>query len=363
MTLRRRFIRTFNMMNTRYLQALKCVKPDRVPFLPAIYEHKAWFIGKTPSEICRDPHLLGAALAAEYENVKPDALTIGVDVYNVEAEAIGCDVTYYEDGDTSVPAINPRAAVFHEGDSVASLNVPDPARNGRMPMFIDVARDIRDSLGKEIPLRGAVSGPFSLAAHLAGPQKLLLFSMIQPAVVKELVGFAAEVIKRYGSAFIDAGCGVVMFDSYASPALFPPDMYREFVLGPTREIIEHFHQKGIADVPLIVGGDTTALLDVYLATGANNILCDAKANPGEFLKKCSGQNRAYRRNLDAAFILESTPEEIRKCALESLEAANGYAGFILGTGVLQYGTPLAHIVAVREAIEEFCNSPEGRAPM
>jgi uroporphyrinogen decarboxylase len=340
-------------MNSRYLQALKCVKPDRVPFLPAIYEHKGWFTGKTPSEICRDPNLLVAALRAEYETVKPDALTIGVDVYNVEAEAIGCEVTYYEGDDTSVPAINPQAAVFHEGDNVSSLKVPDPAKDGRMPMFINAARTVAQTLGKEIPLRGAVSGPFSLAAHLAGPQKLLLFSMMQPSIVKDLLGFAAEAIKRYGNAFIDAGCGVVMFDSYASPALFPPDMYREFVLGPTRGIIEHFHHRGIDDVPLIIGGDTTTLVDAYLETGANNILCDAKANPREFLKKCSQQNRAYRRNLDAAFILDAPPGEIRKCALENLEQADGYAGFILGTGVLQYGTPLAHIVAVRESIEEF----------
>ena len=340
-------------MNNRYTQALNCERPDRTPFLPAIYEHKAWFVGETPSKICRDPHLLTAALIAEYERVRPDALTIGVDIYNVEAEAIGCKVTYYEDGDNSVPTISHQAAVFQGADDISSFAIPDPGKTGRMPMFIDVARTMVKTLGKEVPLRGAVSGPFSLAAHLAGPQKLFLLTMIQPGIVKELLGFAAEVIKLYGGAFIEAGCGVVMFDSYASSDLIPPQMYQELVLPPTRGIIEHFHQKGVRNVPLIIGGNTTSMLDAYLDTGANNLLCDAKADPKEFLTKCSARKRAFRRNLDSAHFLSSSPAEIKDLAVKSLRESNGYPGFILGTGVLPYGTSLTHLAAVREAIDEF----------
>lgn len=340
-------------MNNRYTQALNCEKPDRTPFLPAIYEHKAWFVGETPSKVCRDPHLLTAALIAEYERVRPDALTIGVDIYNVEAEAIGCTVTYYEEGDNSVPTISPQATVFHGTEDIASFSIPDPRRSGRMPMFIDVAGTMVKTLGKEIPLRGAVSGPFSLAAHLAGPQKLFLLTMIQPGIVKELLGFAAEVIKLYGSAFIEAGCGVVMFDSYASSDLIPPQMYQELVLPPTRGIVDHFHKKGARDIPLIIGGNTTSMLDAYLDTGANNILCDAKADPGEFVTKCSARKRAFRRNLDSAHFLSSSPAEIKELATKSLKESNGYPGFILGTGVLPYGASLTLLAAVREAIDEF----------
>ena len=38
---------------------LRCAPPRPVPlFLPAIYEHKAWFIGSNPSAISRDADLL-----------------------------------------------------------------------------------------------------------------------------------------------------------------------------------------------------------------------------------------------------------------------------------------------------------------
>lgn len=115
-------------MNKRLELALKCEPQDQVPFVPAIYEHKAWFVGETPSRVCRDVHLLTTALLAEYERVQPDALTIGIDVYNVEAEAVGCKVTYYEGQDTSVPAIGPEGAVSGDLRMLLRSRCPIPQR-------------------------------------------------------------------------------------------------------------------------------------------------------------------------------------------------------------------------------------------
>jgi hypothetical protein len=75
---------------------LACRRADRIPFVPAIYEHKAALIGKTPSEVAQSEELLVYAALAEFETYRPDLLTVGMDVYNVEAEALGCKVKYYD---------------------------------------------------------------------------------------------------------------------------------------------------------------------------------------------------------------------------------------------------------------------------
>jgi len=62
---------------------------DRVPFCPAVYEHKAALIGTTPSFLSRDAGLFEKALVREAELYGPDLLTVGCDVYNLEAEAGG----------------------------------------------------------------------------------------------------------------------------------------------------------------------------------------------------------------------------------------------------------------------------------
>ena len=340
-------------MNTRLDKALNLEPADGVPFLPAIYEHKAWFVGETPSKVCRDVNLFTTAAVAEYERVQPDALTIGIDVYNVEAEAVGCRVTYYKGDDVSTPAIGPDGAVFQGSSDVSSLKMPDPKKDGRMPLNIDVARRVVQVLGREVPIRGAVSGPFSMASSLVGPERLMMLTMIQPGLVKDLISFSAEVIKVYGRAFIDVGCGVIIFDSQASSELLSPATYRDLVLAPTQGIIKYFQQSGVRHVPLIIGGNTTPMLDAYLETGANNVLCDAKADVVHFLEKCSKARRSFRRNLDTSDFLEVTAKQLRRRALKTLKESNSYPGFILGTGVVPYGTPLANLVSIRDAAREF----------
>jgi uroporphyrinogen decarboxylase len=343
-------------MNTRLEQALACERPDRIPFLPAIYEHKAWLIGATPSAVCRDANLFTKALVAEYERVQPDAITVGIDVYNVEPEAIGCRVEYYAGDDTSVPAIAPNSVVFHGTEDVVSLKMPDPQKDGRMPLNIEVAGNVMKLLGKEIPVRAALSGPFSLAAHLTGLENLFMLVFTRPDLVHELMNFACEVIKRYGQAFIDLGCGLVLFDSQASTELLSPLVFREFVLPKTRALIDHFHQQGVRNVPLIIGGNTTIMLDEYLETGGNNLLCDAKADVKQFLHKCAPARRAFRRNMNSTDFSTISSEDIYRRTINCLEESDGYPGFILGTVILPYGTPMSAVEAARNALQEYHRS-------
>jgi uroporphyrinogen decarboxylase len=57
------------------VEAVYALRPaDRIPFVPAIYEHKAALIGKSPSQICRDAELLHEGLRRELATYDPDML-------------------------------------------------------------------------------------------------------------------------------------------------------------------------------------------------------------------------------------------------------------------------------------------------
>jgi len=347
------------MMNDRLQMAMECSASNLVPFIPAVYEHKAWFVNETPSIVSRDVELFTKAVLAEYDAIQPDALTIGIDVYNVEAEALGCKVIYYEGDDTSVPAIGADGAVFTEQNDFVSMRVPDPQKDGRMPISLKVARNVVKILSDEVPIRGALSGPFSMATNLVGPAELFMLTVTNPVFVKNLLLFASNVAKRFGEAYIKAGCGVLIFDSQASPDLLSPKMYREFVLQPTQSIIDYFHKLGVKHVPLIIGGNTTKILDAYLESGANNILCDSTADANCFVSKCSKAKRAFRKNIDSSDFLVSCAEDLHKRALSALEESSNYPGYILGTSVVPYGTPLENLIAIRDAVYEFNNKTKG----
>lgn len=329
---------------------LRCAAPRPVPlFLPAIYEHKAWFIGSTPSAVSRDASLLTRALLAEFEAIGPDALAVGVDVYNLEAEAVGCRVTFYEGDDTSIPGIKPGDHLIHVGDDLTHAPVPNPLRDGRMPVNLAAARAVRREVGDDFWLRGAISGPFSLAISLVGAEALFLACLDRPDWVREVLAYASRIIKAFARGYLDAGAELIVFDSQASPELLSPPMYEEFVLPVTEELVQWAAGQGVRDLPLVIGGNTTPIAELLLRTGANNLLCDFTADFDEWAALCAQHQRSFRRNLSPRLLETATPDEIYATARRELARGRSLPGFIMGTAVIPFGTPTAHILAVKQA--------------
>ncbi|MCF3650244.1 uroporphyrinogen decarboxylase family protein [Synoicihabitans lomoniglobus] len=336
---------------------LRCQpSPGAVPFLPAIYEHKAWFIGSTPSAIARDAKLLTKALIAEYEALQPDALAVGVDVYNLEAEACGCKVTFYEGDDTSIPGISPGDHVIKPGEDLGNAKIPNPLTDGRMPVNLQAARDVRKALGDDIWLRGAISGPFSLAISLVGAEALFFACVDEPDWVHEVLNYSGRIIKAFSKGYIDAGAELIIFDSQASPELLSPAMYEEFVLPVTKDLTKWATAQGVRDIPLIIGGNTTPIAELLVETGCNNLLCDFTGDFDEWSELCIDHERSMRRNVSPHLIQKGTPDEIYAVARQEFENGKDMPGFILGTAVVPFGSPTENILAVKRACVDHAAS-------
>ena len=331
-------------------RTLHCEEQDSpCAFMPAIYEHKGWFIDETPSTIARDADLLTAGVLKEYDLLTPDALTIGIDVYNLEAEAVGCKVTYYEGDDINIPGIGPDHHIIKKSEDLLSCAIPNPLTDGRMPVNVEAARRVVKEVGDEVWVRGAVSGPFSLAVSLMGSEALFLATLDDPDFVHALMAYTVDIIKAFGQGYIDAGADVILFDSQASADLLPPSMYEKFVLSPMQTLIAYFKSQGVMDVPLIIGGTTTPLIDMLMATGCNNLLCDFKSDWSIWREKCRINNKAVRRNMDSNYILNSPPDDIYQAAIKMIKESEEYPGYIMGTAVIPYGTPTENLLAIKQA--------------
>jgi uroporphyrinogen decarboxylase len=327
---------------------------DRPPFVPAIYEHKARLIGRSPSEVCQDLDLLLEALDKELEVYDPDVLTVGIDVYNVEAEAVGCEVRYFR-GDPDVPAV--AGPILDGPQGVDRLRRPDPGRDGRMPLFVEAAGQLVRARGRDLVVRGAVTGPFSLASALAGTEPLLVATVEDPHFVRALLDFSARVTVDFGTAFLGRGAEPVIFDSKASPGAASPRVFREFVLPVYRDlVVPALRRAGARTLPLIIGGDTTPILEDLLATGAGQLLCDAGADLPLFLARCAEERRALRASVDARLVHTGKLEEIREAARRVLRKISGRPGLLFGCGVVAYDCPPPNVLALREALDEFARN-------
>jgi len=327
---------------------------DRPPFVPAIYEHKAALIGVTPSAMSRNAELLEHALSRELDLYEPDALTVGCDVYNIEAEAAGARVRFRETND--VPSIAERP--LRPGQDVRSLPIPDPERCGRMPVFLEAGRRIQARHGADVLVRGALSAPFSMACELAGDEPMLTALLDDPEWAASLLDFCRVAVEAYGKAFVDRGLGVILFDSHAAPPLVSPSLYRSIILPTTARTIAYFRKDlGVPLVPYIIGGDTAPLLDLILATETNNVLCDFRADLSAFVERLKDRPVFLRANLDPRMLVSAEPAEILAAARRILAIGVGHPRFLLGTGILPYDLPPEKVLAVRKALVE--PAPDG----
>ncbi len=327
-------------------------RPPRIPFAPAIYEHKAALVDSTPSRVCREAALLEAACLEEYARYGCDLVVVGIDVYNVEAEALGCRVTYFEGGDASVPGIESGGAVLGGGAGPGALCVPDPARDGRLPLQVEVARRVRSRIGGEVTVLGAMSGPFSLACELCGAEDFVIRCSEDPGGAERVLSFCGGVLARFGEAYLAAGVEPVVFDSRCAPPMISPATFRSLAGPAARVLVGRLRAAGARTAPYVIGGRTTSVVEDYLALGSGSILCDFAADWSVFRERCGRAGVSVRRNIDPAILRNGTPEDIR--AGMSALAGEGaeLPGFIAGTGVLPFDTPGAAIRAARDAVRD-----------
>jgi uroporphyrinogen decarboxylase len=325
-------------------------KADRIPFVPAIYEHKGALIGKTPSEICRNADYLHAGLKREAELYDADMLVIGIDVYNVEAEALGCKVVYF-DNSTEVPAIV--EPLINGPADLDRLGLPDPAKDGRMPVYLEVAERLGRELGGEMILRGAVTGPFSLATSLMGLEKLLMASVEEPEWVEKLLAFCAKVTVLFSKGFLARGVEPILFDSQATPQIASPRIFRQYLKPLYRDyVLPELKAAGGRYLPLIIGGNTTSIIDDLIATGATQFLSDRPANLAKWCEKGLAARVPVRANVDARLVHSGPVPAIRKQSMEILAGYHNHPGFLLGCGVVAYDCPAEHTHAILDAIKD-----------
>ena len=116
----------------RLINLLKGQPVDRPPFMPAIYDLKPVFINTPLHSFGQDEEQLIQALTYEAEELEVESLTVAYDIYNIEAEAIGCRIS--RDPSIGMPEVTgPIIHSISELDKLKSLN----KIGGRMPLFVE----------------------------------------------------------------------------------------------------------------------------------------------------------------------------------------------------------------------------------
>jgi uroporphyrinogen decarboxylase len=325
--------------------ALEGKQTDRPLFCPAIYEHTAKLVGRSPSAVSRSAELLEQAVLAEYETYGPDMLTVGIDIYNIEAETLGSKVRFPEAAD-AVPIIKDR--ILGTLDDFGRLGTVEPAGSGRMPLVLAAAKAVNEKVGGEVFVRGAISAPYSVAVELMGIEELLIGMMERSDKVHDFLSFLTDVCLSYGKAFVDRGVEVCVFDSYAAPPLVSPRLYGDTVLPHVKKLITALKACGAEFVEYVIGGRTEPVVEHLFATGADILLCDFTADVNIFLELAKDTDVLVRRNISPVLIEQGPDEELYRQIDGVRGLAANHRNVIIGTGAISYNTSAERVLMVKE---------------
>ncbi|MFQ5622360.1 MAG: cobalamin-dependent protein [Paracoccaceae bacterium] len=201
---------------------------DQIPFVQQCHEFAMRHSGINAWKFYSDPEcfLYGALKTArDFDFDTPDMCW---DAYNVEAEAIGCDIAKFDD---LTPAIdNTHPLVTCEKD-LAKLKPLDLGA-GRVPFAMDVSALFREVTGVEPYL--AYCGPFTLASQVMTFEALVLQMQDNPTFVHKVMTYLTdEVLAPYINEFLHRFPYVAVVpgsDAVASPPFISLGMLEEFAL-------------------------------------------------------------------------------------------------------------------------------------
>ena len=210
---------------------------DRVPAYPIAGSFAGCADGLSIEEYCTSPKKAVKAMINYYERYQPDIMIAFNDLAK-EAEAIGCHVKY---SDYVVPSIDTHVLQDDKG-KLATLEVPDPYRHGRLPDFLEQCEALS---AQKFPsgLGAVLVGPWTIAMLMRNPELMCLDTIDDPEFVHELMRFATEYAKRFGDAVLERKIGLSYTDPTASCSLVGPDTYREFIKPYHQDMVNYFKAK------------------------------------------------------------------------------------------------------------------------
>lgn len=291
----------------------------------------------TTKDALHDPKLLYKAVTYTVREMGLDILCLFADM-SLEAEACGCQVLF---DDINVPMVttHPVKTV----DDLAKLKVPDPHRDGRMPVFLETMRLMKRNF--TMLKVGEISGPFTLATTLAGTDMYLDIRR-NPQKARVVLDYCEKVLIRYGQALIDAGADNILIAEPAGSQL-SASAYEDFSLAYTRKIIGSLSRPCI----LHVCGQAEHLVEKMCQSGAEALSVD-DVDIASVIKQVPN-NIVIIGNISPLKFAQSSPEAIEKETIDLLEAAKNRKEFFLAPGCdLAPQTPLENILAFVKAAKE-----------
>ncbi len=286
----------------------------------------------------KDPEKMAKLGASLWELAKLEVARVPF-CLTVVAEALGCGINW------GMEVRQPSVSKHLSPDQVTLPE--DLLERGRIPVVREAIKILRRTVGDFLPILVGFEGPFTLAGHLVGTERLLEMCITQPRKVEEILDIATEALIIVVKDMIKAGADYyVIPDPTAAPDVLDPSMFKQFVVPKHLDITENVGAPSI----LHICGDVKKILPYMAECGYNGLSVEEVVDLVE-ARKIVGDDIALVGNVSTKKTLPfGKPQDVKAEALNALEA--GVDILAPGCGIPPI-TPIQNIVALVEAAREF----------
>ncbi|MDO4477861.1 MAG: uroporphyrinogen decarboxylase family protein [Lachnospiraceae bacterium] len=289
-----------------------------------------------------------------FQEMQSDVITSGTSAWMAWATAFGSEANLKEIGTTisTLPAVK-------KYDELPLDLTEDQLRDKLLSNPIVQAMGKQNKLvkklvGDEKAIVTFVTAPFTAASTLLGAAPFMKMWAKKKPGVDELFNFASRVIAILADYYTECGADIIATaDPVASGDMISLDTYKEFAVPAYKKFLELRH----LDTPLFmhICGNAGERVEEVANLGVKTFSVDSMVDMGDMLKRADHKICMMGSLSPADKMLLGNPDAVYAEAtrLLNLGRENG-GGFLLSTGCdLPAGSPLANILAMRKAVEDF----------
>ncbi len=321
------------------MAAMKREETPRTAWAPYVGVHGASVLGVSAREYLSSGALIAKGQQQAATLYRADGIPVAFDL-QMEAEALGCDLAWPDDGPPSVTS-HPLTTCA----AIADMPRLDFGK-GRFPAVAEATETLAAAIGDSVALYGLVAGPFTLLSHLRGSE-LFLDMLMDAAGVSDAMAWCAETAAQAAAFYLERGAAVVaIVDPMISQISL--EHFEQFVSEAISTVADAVHERN-ALASLFVCGDATRNLEAMCRTRCDNIAVDENVDLSLLRALAQKHNKSYGGNikLTTALLLGSL-DDARLDAIRCIDEGAG-PGFILAPGCdLPFATPPANLSAAAD---------------
>lgn len=311
------------MSKKRLIDAYHGKATDSAPWVPYAGIHCAFVINEKADRYLKDPDILAKGLVETARKYHADGIPLLFDL-SVEANAVGCELKWWED---NVPSVTTHPC-SEKSPSEAGLKLPTP-ESGRWPVIFEAAAKAKPQLDElDCVMMGLLCGPLTLAAHLAGVR---IFTDVykNKDFAHEVCNFAGQVGALSAKFYANMGCEIIaIVDPVASQ--IRPQVFKDYVTSNAQPAIKEIHGRGLTSC-FFICGDCTKVMEEVCTLGTHGFAIDEQLNMNFVRDMALKHKVGFGGNLKLTLALSLGLISPREDAIVSL-SAGGKIGYTFAPG-------------------------------